>query len=85
MHRIGRTARAGASGISVSFADEQEAFSLMDIEEYIDAKLPCVRPPEELLNILPALKKENRPQNKTGRRNSARRYRGSKNSATKNA
>lgn len=53
VHRIGRTARAGASGISVSFADEREAFSLPEIEEYIGAGLPCIRPPEELLAPLP--------------------------------
>ncbi|MCL7487879.1 MAG: DEAD/DEAH box helicase [Desulfobulbaceae bacterium] len=86
VHRIGRTARAGASGISVSFADEQEAFSLMDIEEYIDAKLPCVRPPEELLNILPALKKrETRGQDKTARGNKSRRHRGAKRSGPRHA
>jgi ATP-dependent RNA helicase RhlB len=35
VHRIGRTARAGASGNAISFACEDHAFSLMDIEEYI--------------------------------------------------
>ena len=35
VHRIGRTARAGASGHAISFACEDHAFSLMDIEEYI--------------------------------------------------
>lgn len=61
VHRIGRTARAGASGVSVSFADEQEAFSLLDIEEYIEAKLPCIKPPKELLKSLPALVKKDKP------------------------
>ncbi len=53
VHRIGRTARAGASGISVSFADEREAFYLMDIEEFLGSKLTCVNPAEELLKPLP--------------------------------
>ena len=35
MHRIGRTARAGASGDAISFACEDFSFSLPDIEEYI--------------------------------------------------
>ena len=35
VHRIGRTARAGASGHAISFACEDHAFSLMDIEQYI--------------------------------------------------
>ncbi|QBQ53591.1 ATP-dependent RNA helicase RhlB [Nitrosococcus wardiae] len=39
VHRIGRTARAGASGSAVSFACEDYAFSLPDIEEYIGHKL----------------------------------------------
>ncbi len=49
VHRIGRTGRAGKSGISVSFADEESSFYLMDIEEYIGEALPCEPPPEELL------------------------------------
>ena len=74
VHRIGRTARAGASGVSVSFADEQEAFSLMDIEEYIEAKLPCINPPEELLRSLPPVKKADRPHKKPRRKRKPRRY-----------
>jgi len=35
VHRIGRTARAGASGDAISFACEDYSFSLPDIEEYI--------------------------------------------------
>ncbi len=49
VHRIGRTGRAGAEGISISFADEESSFYLMDIEEYIGEALPCVEPSEELL------------------------------------
>lgn len=35
VHRIGRTARAGASGDAISFACEDYSFSLPDIESYI--------------------------------------------------
>ncbi len=49
VHRIGRTARAGASGHAISFACEQYAFSLMDIESYIGHKLPVARVTEDLL------------------------------------
>ena len=49
VHRIGRTGRAGASGTAVSFACEEGAFYLPDIEEYIDRKLECVQPEENLL------------------------------------
>ena len=39
VHRVGRTARAGASGDAISFACETHAFSLSDIEEYIGHKI----------------------------------------------
>ncbi len=49
VHRIGRTARAGASGDAISFVCEEYAFSLMDIEEYIGHKIPTERVDPELL------------------------------------
>jgi ATP-dependent RNA helicase RhlB len=55
VHRIGRTGRAGASGISVSFATETEAYQLPEIEEYIGRKLVAVHPEPDLLTPLPAL------------------------------
>lgn len=39
VHRIGRTARAGASGDAISFACETYAFSLPDIEAFINQKI----------------------------------------------
>ena len=47
VHRIGRTARAGAGGKSISFADEDLAYFLPDIEEYIGQKIPSTVPQEE--------------------------------------
>lgn len=40
VHRIGRTARAGAEGDAISFACEDTAAYLMDIEEYIGHGIP---------------------------------------------
>src|SRR5262249_59860925 len=38
--RIGRTARAGADGIAISFCDNEEVAFLRDIEKLIQIKLP---------------------------------------------
>ncbi len=49
VHRIGRTGRAGASGISISFADEEDSHELPRIEEFLGKKLVCIYPDETLL------------------------------------
>jgi ATP-dependent RNA helicase RhlE len=42
VHRIGRTGRAGASGISLSFCDEEEKEFLTDIHKLIKKTIPVV-------------------------------------------
>lgn len=42
VHRIGRTGRAGASGISISFCDEEERAYLKDIHKLIAKTIPVV-------------------------------------------
>ena len=39
VHRIGRTARAGASGVAISFCDNEERAFLRDIERLIRIKI----------------------------------------------
>jgi ATP-dependent RNA helicase RhlE len=42
VHRIGRTARAGASGIAFSFCEEEERPYLVDIERLIRMRVPVI-------------------------------------------
>ncbi|MBT8448018.1 MAG: DEAD/DEAH box helicase, partial [Gammaproteobacteria bacterium] len=49
VHRIGRTARAGASGDAISLACEQYVFSLQEIQEYLGHPIPTAEIDDELL------------------------------------
>ncbi len=63
VHRIGRTARAGASGEAISFACEEYAFSLVDIESYIGHKIPTAPISADILEQpLPPVKSEYHPR-----------------------
>ncbi|MBL10903.1 MAG: RNA helicase [Acidiferrobacteraceae bacterium] len=50
VHRIGRTARAGESGYAISFACEEHALSLLDIESFIGHSLEKMEISENLLH-----------------------------------
>ena len=66
VHRIGRTARAGAEGDAISFAGEDNAFNLPAIEKYIDASIPTAEvTPDLVAELKPsaaAERKRPRPQ-----------------------
>jgi ATP-dependent RNA helicase RhlB len=49
VHRIGRTARAGKSGAAISFACEDYAMNLIDIESYTRRSIPTISISNELL------------------------------------
>ena len=71
VHRIGRTGRAGATGEALSFACEDNAFNLPQIEEYIGHSLPLMQVTDDLLakDIQPAkiIKRKPRPTRKPSR------------------
>lgn len=67
VHRIGRTGRAGAEGISVTLACETDSFMLPNIEELLGEPLNCEQPPEELLADTPPPTRKSRQRNADNR------------------
>jgi ATP-dependent RNA helicase RhlB len=56
VHRIGRTARFGASGDAISFACERYVLSLPDVEAFIGQRIPVAPITPELLADVPPLR-----------------------------
>lgn len=52
VHRIGRTARAGKSGKSITLACEEFVYGLEPIETFIQMKIPVIWPTEEELPLV---------------------------------
>ena len=78
VHRVGRTARAGASGDAVSFACDQYVYSLMDIEAFIGHPLPTAPVDQAMIDIelRPPVRMFTRRPSEGGRPSSGGRGRG---------
>ena len=75
VHRIGRTGRAGNTGISVSFVCEYGAYYLNDIEKFMGETVSSIQPEENMLHLDPLppgsfVAPQRRMENRGGRRNS---------------
>ena len=67
VHRIGRTARLGATGDAISFACEDYAFHLPEIEEYIEMSLPVEQhDPDDLPSLERPAPVKKRPDDRKG-------------------
>jgi len=83
VHRIGRTARAGNSGHAISFACEDYAMNLLDIESYIQRSIPSMAITNDLLvDPKPPVKmKKSKPKhsnNGSGKKQGGRQRHGSR-------
>ncbi len=69
VHRIGRTARAGASGDAISLACDQYVYSLPDIEAFLGEKIPAeVVTPEMLVEPKPPKRQKRSASTRGGAR-----------------
>ncbi|GMR07336.1 MAG: hypothetical protein BMS9Abin26_0339 [Gammaproteobacteria bacterium] len=73
VHRIGRTARIGAAGDAISFACEDYAMHLMDVEEFIGHKIPLESITPELLVTPKPRKRYERARPPMGKKTGGRR------------
>ena len=83
VHRIGRTARVGNSGHAISFACEEYAMNLIDIEAYTRRSIPTMAISNDLLSELSPpkrMKKSNllNKNNNSSRKNGNRPRQGAK-------
>jgi len=75
VHRIGRTARAGASGDAISFACEEYVYSLMDIESFIGYSIPTASYTEDFLETpAPPVKRKHHEQLRHSHKKNKRRH-----------
>ena len=84
VHRIGRTARAGATGSAISFACEEFVFSLEDIQDYIKQSIPTEVVTDDLLVTPKPPKRAKRRFDKEAKRTPRRRARGPRSRGSRN-
>jgi len=74
VHRIGRTGRAKASGIALSFCNQEEKAYLKDIQQLIKQKIPVIEEHPYLLDDteeVPLVQKPTKNQRKKSKRRAA--------------
>lgn len=76
VHRIGRTARLGARGEAISFACEDYAFHLPEIEEFIGYSIATESAGKDLMPeiTIPPAPKRSKPHNRSGGRRGPTRH-----------
>ena len=76
VHRIGRTARLGAKGDAISFACEDYAFHLPEIEEYIGYSIETDSAGADLMPkiTIPPPPKRDKPHRRSSKRGAPRRH-----------
>jgi ATP-dependent RNA helicase RhlB len=73
VHRIGRTARAGAAGDAISFGCEAYVTSLPDIEEFIGHKIPVATFDHDALVAVPPHRDPHKREHPSGERQKRKR------------
>ena len=89
VHRIGRTGRAGASGIALSFCDGEERAYLRDIQKLIAQQIPVVDdhpyPDDGTEDVSTSQARPQRPANNTQQRPQQQRWRNKQGNTGNNA
>ncbi len=85
VHRIGRTGRAGASGIAIGFCDAEEKEYLKDIQKLIGKQIPVIdNHPYPLMNHVVVKKAQQQSRRSSNPRNSSGRNNTKGNSTSEN-